>query len=75
MNPVKAACSAKNLTKISSLFDLAKGNGTMRELFEKLDGCNANDAYVVLKNLSDYELKVMAAFIAEANTKFDRKKG
>lgn len=75
MNPVKAACSAKNLTKVNALFDLAKNNGTMRELFEKLDGCNANEAYVVLKNLSDYEMKVLAAFIAEANSKFDRKKG
>lgn len=60
------------LAKISSLFEMAKGNETLCHVFEKLDGATSAEAYHQLKNLSDQELRVIAAMIGQANKKFER---
>jgi hypothetical protein len=64
---------AKNLARISELWDLAKDNPTLRALFKKLDGTNAKEAYIILKNMDDNELRLLAALIGQANSKFERK--
>lgn len=60
------------LAKISALFEMARGNQTLVGVFKKLDGANANEAYHVLKHLSDDELKMLAAMVSQANKKFER---
>jgi hypothetical protein len=74
MNPLKmlTGLSKRDLDNITTLWNMAKENETLRGVVERLDGCNANEAYATLKELSDYELKVMAALIAQINIKFDR---
>lgn len=64
----------QTLSKLNRLCDVAKENETLCNLFERLDGCDARDAYYVLSDLSDHELKILAAFIGETNAKFGRRK-
>lgn len=59
---------------VLSLWDTARANHTLRELTKSLDGCDSAEAYERLKNLSDHELRVMAALIGQTNHKFGRVK-
>ena len=63
-----------NMMKVSAIFDIAKKNETMQDLFHQLDGVDANEAFRILKGLDDRQLKVLAALIGITNEKFDRKK-
>ena len=63
-----------DMRKISELFEMAQNNKTLCNIFDKLDGTDAVEAYHVLSHLDDHELRVMAALIAQANRKFDRDK-
>ena len=63
-----------NMIKVSAIFDIAKKNETMPDLFHQLDGADANEAFRILKGLDDRQLKVLAALIGITNEKFDRKK-
>lgn len=63
-----------NMMKVSAIFDIAKKNETMQDLFHQLDGADANEAFRILKGLDDRQLKVLAALIGITNEKFDRKK-
>lgn len=67
--------SPQTLGKVNALCDIAKENDTLKELSLRLDGCDAREAYHILSNLSDHELRVIAALIGEANAKFNRRKG
>lgn len=60
--------------KIGELFDEAKSNDVLVRLAKKLDGCDAQQAYATLKELSDTELRMVAALIARGNQKFGRLK-
>lgn len=62
------------LEKVQELFNLAKGNTTLHALFERLDGCDATEAYIILKSLNDKELRTLAALVGQANNKFERSK-
>lgn len=64
--------SPKTISRINEIWQMASSNKTMQDLFKKLDGCNTTDAYIILKNLEDNELKVLAALIGQANAKFER---
>ena len=63
-----------DMRKISELFEMAQSNKTLCNIFDKLDGTDAVEAYHVLSRLDDHELRVLAALIAQANRKFDRDK-
>ena len=60
------------MRKISDLYDMAQNDSTLCALFEKLDGCNAAEAYSTLKSMSDHEVRLLAALISQANRKFNR---
>lgn len=66
--------SPKNIGKATEIFDAVKTNPTLRSLAERLDGCDAGQAYGVLKSMTDHELRVIAAVIAHGNSKFERPK-
>lgn len=55
-----------------SIWDTASSNATLRALVKRFDGCDSVEAYAQLKNLSDHELRVMAALIGQTNQKFGR---
>ena len=59
---------------VISIWDTAKSNATLRALAKRFDGCDAAEAYAHLQNLSDHELRVLAALIGQTNQKFGRKK-
>ena len=63
-----------DMRKISELFEMTQNNKTLCNIFDKLDGTDAVEAYHVLSHLDDHELRVLAGLIAQANRKFDRDK-
>ena len=65
----------RTMSKVNQLCEMAAQNETLVDLCQRLDGCDAREAYEVLSNLTDYELRVLAALIGEFNRKFDRCKG
>lgn len=64
--------SPTSIQKASYLWEIASSNETLRAVAQRFDGKDATAAYHELKNLSDRELKIIAALIAEGNKKFDR---
>lgn len=68
----KIAAYPQAVARVSELWDIAKSNSTLRNLFGKLDHADATTAYHVLRSMDDRELRTLAALIAEANQKFER---
>lgn len=64
--------SPTTLQKANYLWQMASTNETLVDVAQRFDGVDATTAYHELKNLSDRELKLIAALIAEGNKKFDR---
>ena len=63
-----------SMIKLNTIFEIAKKNDTIQELFHQFDGVDANEAFRILKGLDDRQHKVLAALIGNTNEKFDRKK-
>ena len=75
MNLLDVASMPSTMKKVEELLQLARGNPTLTKLTKKLDGANLQQAYDVVSNLSDEELRVLAALIAAGNEKFGRTGG
>lgn len=60
------------ISKITNLFNVAKSNPTLVNLFYDLDGATTAQAYKRLRNLSDEELRLLAALIGLTNKEFER---
>ena len=75
MNVISCITKMKpqTISKVNALCTMAEESETMKDLFDKFAGCDAKEAYARLTNLSDHELRIIAAFIGEANRKFDRR--